>query len=226
MTMIKSQSQSKSQTQSQSRTTNTHRSARNRAVFAAASAAVAALALTACGSGSVQEKTASDGHGAGHDGGKKPAKNAAAGDVSFAQGMVPHHQQAVEMSGLAASRAQSAQVKSLAVRIGKAQKPEIETMSGWLKSWGEKVPGASEGHSGHSVPGMMTADDMAELKKMSGQKFDTEFLRMMTAHHEGAIEMARTEESKGKYQPAKALARDIRRTQTAEIKEMKGLLKK
>lgn len=205
----------------------TQRSSLGRAVTAAASAAVAALALAACGGG--HDKAASDGHGSGHDSGKKPAKSAGAADVSFAQGMIPHHRQAVEMSELAASRAESAKVKSLSERISKAQEPEIEKMSGWLKSWGEKVPAAGGGHSahsGHSMPGMMTPEDMEKLKKLSGAKFDEEFLQMMTAHHEGAVDMARTEESKGSYKPAKAMARDIRRSQTGEIKEMQELLKK
>lgn len=206
---------------------STQRSTLSRAVTAAASAAVAALALAACGSG--QDQAAGDGHGSGHDSGKKPAKSAGAADVSFAQGMIPHHRQAVEMSELASSRAESAKVKSLSERISKAQEPEIEKMSGWLKSWGEKVPAPGRGHSahsGHSMAGMMTPEDMEKLKKLSGEKFDREFLQMMTAHHEGAVDMARTEESDGSYKPAKAMARDIRRSQTGEIKEMRELLKK
>lgn len=205
---------------------STQRSSLSRALTAAASAAVAALALTACGSG---QDAADGGHGSGHDSGKKPAKSAGAADVSFAQGMIPHHRQAVEMSELASSRAESAKVKSLSVRISKAQEPEIEKMSGWLKSWGEKVPASGQGHSahsGHSMAGMMTPEDMEKLKKLSGERFDREFLQMMTAHHEGAVDMARTEESDGSYKPAKATARDIRRSQTGEIKEMRELLKK
>ncbi|WP_079131909.1 DUF305 domain-containing protein [Streptomyces nanshensis] len=200
-----------------------------RAAAFTAFAALAALALTACGGG--QESGGED-HGAAHHGGKKPAKSAGAADVAFAQGMIPHHRQALEMSELAASRAESARVKSLSERIAKAQKPEIDRMSGWLKAWGEKVPAAGEdhsqhgGHSEHSMPGMMTSEDMTQLKKTSGEKFDRAFLRMMTAHHEGAVTMARTEESDGSYAPAKDMAREIRRAQTREIAEMRGLLKK
>ncbi|NLU75843.1 DUF305 domain-containing protein [Streptomyces sp. HNM0575] len=207
------------------------RSSVRRAVFAAASAAVAALALSACGGDGGAHGGSSHGSGA-HDNGKKPVKGAAAADVSFAQGMIPHHRQALEMSRLASSRAESAQVKQLAERIAKAQRPEIEKLSGWLKSWGEKVPAAGQGHSGHSahsghsMPGMMTPQDMGHMKKMSGKQFDHEFLLSMTAHHEGAVDMARTEESDGSYKPAKAMAREIRRSQTDEIKEMRGLLKK
>jgi uncharacterized protein (DUF305 family) len=215
---------------------NTHRISLHRAAVAAAATAVAALALTACGGGNEQSAGGGEQHGGGHggashDNGGKAAKEAGRADVSFAQGMIPHHRQALEMSRLASSRAESAEVKSLAAKIEKAQKPEIDKLSGWLKSWGEKVP-AGEGHSehsahgGHSMPGMMTPQDMEKLKKMSGKEFDREFLKMMTAHHEGAVEMARTEEWDGTYKPAKAMAREIRTSQTGEIKEMRGLLKK
>jgi uncharacterized protein (DUF305 family) len=139
--------------------------------------------------------------------------------------MIPHHRQAVEMSALAASRAESAEVKSLAKEISKAQQPEIEKLSGWLKDWGKKVPGAHEGHGGHHMHGMMTPQDMAELKKSSGKDFDRGFLTMMTAHHEGAVQMSRTEEADGSSPQAKKLAGDIRRAQTREIKEMRELLK-
>lgn len=190
-----------------------------RAGFAAVSAAVAALALTACGG------EHGGGHPAGHDSGKKTSGDAGSADVAFAQGMIPHHRQAVEMSALAASRAESAEVKSLAKEISGAQQPEIEKLSGWLKSWGKKVPGAHEGHGGHHMHGMMTPQDMAELKKSSGKDFDRGFLTMMTAHHEGAVQMSRTEEADGSYPQAKKLAGDIRRAQTREIKEMRELLK-
>ena len=104
-------------------------------------------------------------------------------------------------------------------------------MSGWLKTWGEKVPaessgGEHSGHGGHAMHGMMTPGQMKELKDGSGKKFDEAFLKMMVAHHEGAVEMARTQESKGSYKPAKDMARDIKRSQTEEITKMRGLLKK
>lgn len=153
-------------------------------------------------------------------------------DVSFAQGMIPHHQQAIQMSKMAATQASSAEVKDLAARIEKAQGPEIETMSGWLKAWGEDVPSSMPGmdHGGHSgssdMPGMMDTEDMDKLMEASGKGFDTMFLTMMIEHHEGAVEMAGTEKDKGQYGPAKKLADDIITAQNAEIKEMNKLLGK
>lgn len=192
----------------------------------------AVLLLAACGGGSGDG--GHDGHAAPSAAASVPASAGAhnAQDVAFAQGMIPHHQQALDMARLAASRASSAQVKALAARIEKAQDPEIRTMTGWLKAWGEQVPGADgsempgmdhpSSHSG--MPGMMGEQDMAGLQKASGKDFDRMFLTMMVAHHQGALEMARTEQAKGAYGPAKKTAGDIVAGQSAEIAEMKGLL--
>ncbi|MFI7408414.1 DUF305 domain-containing protein [Streptomyces sp. NPDC049627] len=202
----------------------------------AATAATAALVLAACGgdngsdSGSAAKESATSSADAGA-GATAGAHNDQ--DVSFAQGMIPHHQQALEMAEMAADRASSAQVKDLAARIRKAQDPEIQTMSGWLKTWGEDVPASmpgmdhSGGHSGGSgMAGMMDKKDMDELMKASGKDFDTMFLTMMVEHHEGAVEMATTEKEKGQYGPATELADAVITAQTAEIKEMNQLLGK
>ncbi|MFE2211085.1 DUF305 domain-containing protein [Streptomyces canus] len=189
----------------------------------------AVFALAACGGGddsgsaasspSVSAETSADAHNA--------------QDVSFAQGMIPHHQQAIEMAELADGRAASAQVKDLAARVEKAQGPEITTMTGWLKAWDEKVPESMPGmdHSGMAgmdgmdgMAGMMDSADMGKLKKASGKDFDSMFLTMMVEHHEGAVEMATAEKAKGEYKAATAMAGDIVTAQNAEISEMKKLL--
>lgn len=192
----------------------------------------AAVALAACGG---DGESAGSGHDGGHsstsasaDAGSTAAAHNAQ-DVSFAQGMIPHHQQALEMARLAADRASSAEVEDLASRIEKAQDPEIKTMTGWLTSWGEDVPKSTPGadHSGHSgMAGMMDGKEMEELEKASGTDFDTMFLTMMVEHHEGAVEMATTEKDKGEYGPATAMADDIITAQKAEIAEMNKLLGK
>ncbi len=205
-----------------------------RRVGLGATALTAALALAACGG---------DGSDTGSGSGAKTSASASAEatagahndqDVSFAQGMIPHHQQAIQMAKMAATQASSAEVKDLASRIEKAQDPEIETMSGWLESWGEDVPSSMPGmdHSGghdsdsSDMPGMMEQEDLDELMGASGKGFDTMFLTMMVEHHEGAVEMATTEKEKGQYGPAKKLAADIITAQTAEIEEMNKLLGK
>ncbi|WP_328560222.1 DUF305 domain-containing protein [Streptomyces coelicoflavus] len=204
-----------------------------------AATATAALVLAACGgdgddgSGSGHEGphgSASASAGAGSTAGNETGENAHnAQDVAFAQGMIPHHRQALDMARLAADRSASAEVEDLAARIEKAQDPEIAAMTGWLTAWGEEVPEPMPGmdHSAHSnMPGMMDDEDMAKLEEASGRAFDTMFLTMMVEHHEGAVEMAGTEKSKGRYAPAKALADDIVTAQNAEITEMAKLLGK
>ncbi|MGF0174613.1 DUF305 domain-containing protein [Streptomyces sp. Marseille-Q5077] len=205
----------------------------------AATAVTAALVLSACAGGDHSD-TASGTHPSSSTSADATAGATAgahnAQDVSFAQGMIPHHRQAVEMAGLAADRASSARVKDLAARIEKAQDPEIRTMSGWLKAWGEDVPSDapgtdgmdhSGGHGGDSgMAGMMDRKDMDRLAKSSGKAFDSLFLTMMVEHHEGAVEMAGAEKAKGRYAPATALADDVVTAQTAEIEEMNKLLGK
>ncbi|MGI3222676.1 DUF305 domain-containing protein [Streptomyces sp. GTA36] len=195
-----------------------------------AAAGTAALVLTACGG--------SGDNAAGHDShtGNSPSAAAStptsqgqnnAADVAFAQGMIPHHRQAVEMADLAPSRAESAEVKKLAEQIKKAQDPEIKTLSGWLTTWGEQVPaeGAMD-HSAHGAGGMMTAEEMNELEKASGTAFDTAFMEMMIKHHEGAVAMAKTEKAEGAFPDAKKMADAIITSQTAEITQMNDLLGK
>jgi uncharacterized protein (DUF305 family) len=210
-----------------------HRSAIRRAPAAVATAVAAALVLTACGSSSDNSAKSTASASASSS---AAAHNTA--DVTFATDMIPHHRQAVEMAALAAGRASSASVKTLAEKIEKAQDPEINTMSGWLKAWGKDVPtdtASSMGSSMGSMPGMassgtttgtgmMSSADMTMLKKASGKAFDSAFLTMMVQHHQGAVAMAKTELSKGSYGPARTMAQDIISSQTAEISLMKGLL--
>ncbi|MER7684115.1 DUF305 domain-containing protein [Streptomyces sp. NPDC097610] len=204
------------------RNTRTH----TRRAALAATAVTAALVLAACGndsSGQEGQSTSS----ASSASSSATAHNEQ--DMAFAQGMIPHHQQALEMAKLATDRASSAKVKDLASRIEKAQDPEIQTMNGWLKSWGQDMSSSMPGmdHSTDSgMPGMMGSNDMDHLEKMSGTDFDTMFLTMMTDHHKGAVAMATTEKNKGKYAPATSMADGIITAQTAEITEMNKLLGK
>lgn len=143
-------------------------------------------------------------------------------DVAFAQGMIPHHEQAVEMAQLARDRAEGDEVKDLAARIEAAQAPEIEEMEGWLADWGEEA--ASMGDMDHAGSGMMSGAEMEGLEAASGTEFDRMFLEMMVAHHTGAVEMAETEIDDGEFPDAIALAEMIKSAQEAEIAEMEALL--
>ena len=164
-----------------------------------------------------------------------------ASDVAFAQSMMPHHQQAVEMADLALDPKSDAspQVKALAKQIKAAQDPEIQQMSTWLAQWGASsaMPSASgDGgdmagmdHGGHdmggiTMSGMMTAEDMAELSGASGKAFDTLWLQMMIAHHEGAVQMAEQVKAGSGNPEVTALADSVIAGQTQEIETMQNLL--
>lgn len=175
-------------------------------MVAATVVAVAAATLTACSNG---------------DDSASAEFNDA--DVTFAQEMIPHHRQATEMAAMAESRTVDPAVLDLADRIEAAQDPEIETMTDWLVAWDREVPeGDMAGMTG--MAGMMDDDQMAELEGASGAEFDRLFLTMMTEHHDGAVEMAKVEQTDGKYEEAVTLAEDIEQQQTAEITQMQDLL--
>jgi uncharacterized protein (DUF305 family) len=143
-------------------------------------------------------------------------------DVTFAAGMIPHHESAIEMARLAEGRAADPRVLELAARIEAAQGPEIETLSGWLEQWG--ASGMDTGSMDHGSRGMMSEQDMQALMYASGAEFDRLFLTQMIVHHTGAVHMAQAELSDGRDPDALAMAESIRDSQTAEIDEMEQLL--
>ncbi len=145
-------------------------------------------------------------------------------DVTFATNMVPHHLSAIEMAQLAPTRASDPAVKALATRITAAQGPEVTTMAGWLVGWGKPVPDASMSGDMSGKAGMMSPAEMTSLANSTGPAFDRMWTRMMTAHHQGAVTMARTELTAGANPQAKALAQSVVTSQTAEIVQLQKLL--
>lgn len=143
-------------------------------------------------------------------------------DLTFAMSMVPHHQQAIEMSDtLLAKQGVDSRVTDLAQKVKAAQQPEIDTMNGWLTMWGQKTDMGGMNMGGD---GMMSQQDMDALKNASGAEASKLFLTQMIQHHQGAITMATTESAKGQATDAIALAKKIASAQTAEIVTMKQLL--
>lgn len=150
-------------------------------------------------------------------------------DVMFANDMIPHHGQAVQMADMILAKTSNPDVKALAERIKAAQTPEVVTMAGWLKGWGETVPDPyahSAGMTGMEHSGMMSDEQMNQLDKASGAQADKVFLTQMQEHHAGAIDMAKTELAQGSNPEAKKLAGSISTSQTAEIAEMKAIAAK
>ncbi|BBY96471.1 DUF305 domain-containing protein (plasmid) [Mycobacterium gallinarum] len=209
-------------------------------------AAVVALALfsSAC------SNTNSETQGSAAASAPSPVSTSAAGndthndaDVTFAQGMIPHHQQAIEMSDmLLAKQGVDPEIVSLANQIKSAQGPEIEQMQGWLQAWGASSTPAptSSGMPGHDMPGdgdasqmpgmaggghgMMSEGDMAALQNAQGGDAGRLFLTQMIEHHKGAITMAQLEIDNGQFPAAVEMARTIVSNQQEEITTMQGIL--
>lgn len=165
-------------------------------------------------------------------------------DVAFAQGMIPHHQQAIEMSDmLLVKQGIDPQIVSFAEQIKNAQVPEIEQMQGWLQKWGATsapAPGSS-GMPGHDMTGgevnqmpgiaggghgMMSEADMAALQNAQGVEAGRLFLSQMIEHHKGAITMAQQEIDNGESSAAVDMARTIVSSQQEEVIAMQATLDK
>ncbi|WP_036453972.1 DUF305 domain-containing protein [Mycolicibacterium smegmatis] len=222
----------------------------NRYGYGFVALAASALVLTACSGGSTGSATSSVNTSASVSSSVSTSAAASAhndADVSFAQGMIPHHEQAVEMSDmLLGKQGVNPAVVSLAEKIKGAQAPEIEKMQGWLQQWGvSSTPETSSTDMpGHSMPGhdmsgggmgempamgggghgMMSEADMAALQNASGAEAGRLFLEQMIEHHEGAVTMAQQEIDNGQAPEAVEMARSIVSSQQAEIDEMRGLL--
>ncbi len=185
---------------------------------------VAALAVlpVACGGDD-------EGHGGEH-GEQSGAAAFNDADVAFAEGMIPHHAQAVEMADLADDRAADPEVRELAERIRAAQQPEIDLMGSWLEEWGHPMEEGMDhgdmdmGDMDMGEMGMMSDQAMERLGSASGEEFDRLFLSGMREHHLGAVAMAEEELSKGESPEAKQLAQEIIDTQRGEIEEIDALL--
>jgi uncharacterized protein (DUF305 family) len=202
-------------------------------IVAILAALVGALGIALVISGCTKQP-ASDGH-TDHDHGGETAEITAepagfnADDVSFATGMIPHHEQAVELAALVPDRSTNPEVIALATQISGAQEPEINTMKAFLVQWNEN-PGdetANGGHAGHggmAMSGMVDDTTMTKLETLKGAEFDTLWLQSMISHHQGAIEMAKAEVANGQNVDAKQLAQTIIDAQQAEITQMQKML--
>jgi len=208
-----------------------------RAVLVGAGA-IAALLIAGCG-GTDSGSDSSSGHSEAHGSSATSATAApSAGDhndadVMFAQHMIPHHRQAVEMSDVVlAKQGVDPRITELAKAIKAAQGPEIKQMQDWLDQWGnppmppmKATEGSHDmgGMSGDAM-GMMSDEQMTALKNAQGSEANRLFLTGMITHHEGAIDMAQTEIKDGTFAPAIEMARTIVKTQKEEIDTMKGIL--
>ena len=206
-------------------------------------ALASALALAGCGTSGAQEGAGTDAETAAPAASASAATStgAASGepiaaehndaDVMFAQMMLPHHEQAVEMSEMLLAKDDvPAEVAEFAQRVIDAQGPEIERMNDMLTAWeaepladAEDMDGMDHG-SGAGMSGMMSEEDMSALEDAQGTGAAQLYLEQMTVHHEGAVEMAQEQIEQGQNPQAVELARQVVADQEAEIAEMEQML--
>ena len=179
-------------------------------VFAAVVAAVIGLALSACGgspgSVSASSAVASTVHNS--------------DDVMFAQHMIPHHQQAIDMAAMVPSHTANPALRVVAIHISTDQRAEISILTDMLNEWG--APTAGPGPM--SMEGMVDDATMHRLPSLSGAEFDTVWITAMIGHHQGAVTMAQAELAHGRNPAAKKMARLIINAQQREISYMTDLI--
>jgi uncharacterized protein (DUF305 family) len=159
-----------------------------------------------------------------------PRPRHTAADVTFMQGMIGHHAQAIEMTGLLKTRTRSDDMRKLALRIEVSQADEIKRMQEWLLARGESLPDPHAHHADDAalMPGMLSAAEMKRLADASGPEFDKLFLEFMIKHHEGALVMVRTlfaSPGAGQDSDIYAFASDVDADQRMEIQRMSAMLK-
>lgn len=150
-------------------------------------------------------------------------------DVAFAQNMIPHHEQALEMVALIDERHSSRDLPKIAERMQISQRTEIGLLEDWLTGRDEEVPSGQHHHGAHHeqlMPGMLTDAEMEQLADSRGRAFDRLFVQYMIRHHEGAMIMVEDLLSSGNGQEPGLfhIAQQISSDQAIEIARMKQLL--
>ena len=188
-------------------------------VMAVLAAVATAIVVSSCATAGKEDHSGSasgvsTGQAAAHD----------ADDVQFAQLMIPHHEQAVELAAMVPGRSTNPTVIALAEKIAAEQQPEISTMKALLAQWDVTPESHESGHAGMAMAGMVDDATMVKLANLRGADFDTLWLQSMISHHQGAIAMAKTEIADGKSADLITLAKSIVAAQQAEIDQMKQML--
>ena len=175
--------------------------------------AILALSLSGCASAS-NKGMDHEGHTAGASG------DLSSDDIMFLQMMIPHHQQAIDISDLALTKSADSELLALAKNIRDEQAAEIVKMKAWLEE-----ANASSHSDSHSMDGMLSDSELAALKKASGKSFDVLWLKAMTGHHTGAIDMAAMIENP-KSAEIKSFGQGIVASQSAQNKAMAAMIKR
>jgi uncharacterized protein (DUF305 family) len=158
-------------------------------------------------------------------------------DAGFARDMATHHLQAVEMANLVPERSTDPVIEQLAFDIAELQLNQAGRMQGWLSLWdvrqtgGDRMAWMTDGeHAGHDMtpggrmPGMASEQELANLRSLTGEEFDVEFLRLMIRHHQGGFDMATYAADQAELPAVRNLARTIAETQDVETTTMADML--
>jgi uncharacterized protein (DUF305 family) len=185
-------------------------------VIAGIAVVIMAMALAGC---------SKDGSmGMDHEGHSSMASGDLSGDdIMFLQMMIPHHQQAIDMSDLALTKSTDSELLALAKDIRDGQASEIVKMKAWLDKAGADL---DPGHSmGHDMGGMLSDSELAALEAATGKSFDLLWLKGMTGHHDGAIDMAAMIED-AENAEIKSFGQAIVSAQSAQNKQMAVMIKR
>lgn len=189
---------------------------RFRALACVSTAGVLLVGLAGCGGSDAGSRAPS------------PSKSAAAdhnaADVKFASETILHHQQAAQLASTAGYQG-SGSVKKLAATLDVARATEVKELSALLTEWGVEIPKPAHNHE-EALPGMLTEDDWSETGRAEGPAFDLLWLRLMIRHHQGAVTMARAQQTAGQNPAAVALAQKLQSSQAAEIAVMQQSLRR
>ncbi|WP_026919242.1 DUF305 domain-containing protein [Gordonia shandongensis] len=200
---------------------------RTRTAAAAVAAAAIAVSVAAC---SPSEEASTETHDMSSMSSSQHASESAsqdagehnAADVMFAQMMLPHHEQALVMSDIILGKKDIPEsVTTLATQIKDAQGPEIAQLKAWLKGWGEPEHQEMD----HEMDGMLSEEELDELRAAEGTEAAKMFLTQMIEHHEGAVTMAEDEIEDGRHADSITMSKAIVESQQKEIDQMKALLK-
>ena len=195
---------------------NTRENSAFKGAIAGLVALIIAFALSGC-SDSSNMGMDHEGHSSG------ASSELSSDDIMFLQMMIPHHQQAIDISDLALTKSADAELLALAKDIRDEQAAEIVTMKAWLDAAGADL---DPGHSmGHGMGGMLSDSELAALKAATGKSFDLLWLKGMTGHHDGAIDMAAVIEN-ATNADIKSFGQAIVTAQSAQNKQMAAMIKR
>jgi uncharacterized protein (DUF305 family) len=144
-------------------------------------------------------------------------------DVAFAQGMLVHHEQALEMAEMAGTAAADPELAELASQLSATLGPQITSMTDLLTVWGEPTEMDMD-MPGMSMPGMASEEEMAALSETSGAEFDRMFTQMMVSHHGGALQMCQEVETGGVNPDVRELAATVKEEQSAQLDTLETML--